>query len=100
MTDSTPKPERRSVGSALAVYTEIAPLVMIALGFAAALPYFLIFDTLSAWCRATSLPLEVIGFFSLVTLVCQAIVMLGSLAKVILSAQGAPIWHDPVRRRV
>ena len=42
---------------------------MIALGFAAALPYFLIFDTLSAWFRASGLALEVIGFFSLVTLV-------------------------------
>jgi PAT family beta-lactamase induction signal transducer AmpG len=60
---------RRSVLSALAVYLERSSLVMIALGFAAALPYFLIFDTLSAWFRAASLPLEVIGFFSLVTLV-------------------------------
>ena len=42
---------------------------MIALGFSAGLPYFLIFDTLSAWLRASGLTLEVIGFFSLVTLV-------------------------------
>ena len=60
---------RRSLGSALAVYTERASLVMIALGFAAALPYFLIFDTLSAWFRASGLSLDVIGFFSLVTLI-------------------------------
>ena len=46
-----------------------ATLVMLALGFSAALPYFLIFDTLSAWLRASGLSLEVIGFFSLVTLV-------------------------------
>jgi PAT family beta-lactamase induction signal transducer AmpG len=32
-------------------------------------PYFLIFDTLSTWLRASGLSLEVIGFFSLVTLV-------------------------------
>jgi PAT family beta-lactamase induction signal transducer AmpG len=63
------RPERRSVFSALAVYTERASLVMIALGFAAALPYYLIFDTLSAWFRAAGLALDVIGFFSLVTLV-------------------------------
>ena len=42
---------------------------MVALGFSGALPYFLVFDTLSAWLRASGLSLEVIGFFSLVTLV-------------------------------
>src|SRR5687768_8112688 len=68
-TDTGPVKDRRNFLSALAVYLERPALVMIALGFAAALPYFLIFDTLSAWFRAASLPLEVIGFFSLVTLV-------------------------------
>ena len=62
-------PRRRTVLSALAVYTERSSLVMVALGFSAGLPYFLIFDTLSAWLRASGLSLEVIGFFSLVTLV-------------------------------
>jgi PAT family beta-lactamase induction signal transducer AmpG len=60
---------RRSMRSALGVYAERPALVMVALGFSAALPYFLIFDTLSAWFRASGLSLEVIGFFSLVTLV-------------------------------
>jgi PAT family beta-lactamase induction signal transducer AmpG len=60
---------RRTILSALRVYTERPALVMIALGFAASLPYFLIFDTLSAWFRAAGLALDVIGFFSLVTLV-------------------------------
>src|SRR5215216_5344314 len=70
MTNDTGKPPGgRSVFSALAVYTERASVVMIALGFAAALPYYLIFDTLSAWFRASGLALDVIGFFSLVTLV-------------------------------
>ena len=55
--------------SALGVYAERPALVMVALGFSAGLPYFLIFDTLSAWLRASGLSLEVIGFFSLVTLV-------------------------------
>jgi MFS transporter, PAT family, beta-lactamase induction signal transducer AmpG len=59
----------RSFRAALAVYTERSALVMVALGFSAALPYFLIFDTLSAWLRASGLSLEVIGFFSLVTLI-------------------------------
>ena len=62
-------PDRRTVLSALGVYTERPALVMVALGFSASLPYFLIFDTLSAWFRAAGLSLEVIGFFSLVTLV-------------------------------
>ncbi|MGH9311065.1 MAG: AmpG family muropeptide MFS transporter [Vicinamibacterales bacterium] len=60
---------QRSVLSALRVYGERPALVMVALGFSAALPYFLVFDTLSAWLRAAGLSLEVIGFFSLVTLV-------------------------------
>jgi PAT family beta-lactamase induction signal transducer AmpG len=51
------------------VYAERPALVMVALGFSAGLPYFLIFDTLSAWLRDSGLSLEVIGFFSLVTLV-------------------------------
>ncbi|HXE81455.1 MAG TPA: MFS transporter [Vicinamibacterales bacterium] len=55
--------------AALRAYTEPAALVMVALGFAAGLPYFLIFDTLSAWLRDAGLSLEVIGFFSLVTLI-------------------------------
>jgi MFS transporter, PAT family, beta-lactamase induction signal transducer AmpG len=68
MTDAPPPPSR-SFRAALAVYTERSSLVMVALGFSAALPYFLVFDTLSAWLRASGLSLEVIGFFSLVTLV-------------------------------
>jgi PAT family beta-lactamase induction signal transducer AmpG len=62
-------PARRTLLSALGVYGERPALVMVALGFSAGLPYFLIFDTLSAWFRASGLSLEVIGFFSLVTLV-------------------------------
>jgi MFS transporter, PAT family, beta-lactamase induction signal transducer AmpG len=67
--DTARAPDKRTVVSALSVYTERPALVMIALGFSAGLPYFLIFDTLSAWLRASGLSLEVIGFFSLVTLI-------------------------------
>ena len=63
------QPPRRTYLGALGVYTERASLVTIALGFSAGLPYFLVFDTLSAWFRASGLSLEVIGFFSLVTLI-------------------------------
>ena len=59
----------RSAREALAVYTERPTLMMMALGFAAGLPFLLIFDTLSAWLRDEGLTLEVIGFFSLATLV-------------------------------
>jgi len=61
--------EGRTVRSAIGVYGERAPLVMVVLGFSAGLPHYLIFDTLSAWLRSAGLSLEVIGFFSLVTLV-------------------------------
>lgn len=53
----------------LAVFMERRTLIMMALGFAAGLPYLLIFDTLSAWLRQEGLSLQVIGFFSLATLV-------------------------------
>ena len=68
-TQAASAPPTRTVLTALRVYTERAPLVTIALGFSAGLPYFLVFDTLSAWFRASGLSLEVIGFFSLVTLI-------------------------------
>jgi len=68
-TETRAAPDRRTILSALGVYAERPALVMVALGFAAGLPYYLIFDTLSAWLRSAGLTLEVIGFFSLVTLV-------------------------------
>ncbi|MBM3776832.1 MAG: AmpG family muropeptide MFS transporter [Acidimicrobiia bacterium] len=62
-------PRPKSLTAALAVYTERPTLVMIALGFAGGLPFYLIFDTLSAWLREDGLNLAVIGYFSLATLV-------------------------------
>ncbi len=61
--------QARSWGAALAVFAERRVLVMLALGFSAGLPFLLVFDTLSAWLRDDGLTLEVIGFFSLATLV-------------------------------
>ncbi len=69
MTSAPHAHPQRSLRESLAVYTERSSVVMVALGFSAGLPYFLIFDTLSAWLRSSGLSLEVIGFFSLVTLV-------------------------------
>ncbi|MEE8439682.1 MAG: MFS transporter, partial [Micropepsaceae bacterium] len=60
---------RPSLRAALAIYAERRVLVMLALGFSAGLPFLLVFDTLSAWLRDDGLTLEVIGFFSLATLV-------------------------------
>jgi PAT family beta-lactamase induction signal transducer AmpG len=54
---------------ALAIYGDRRVLIILALGFASGLPNLLIFDTLSAWLRESGLSLEVIGFFSLATLV-------------------------------
>jgi PAT family beta-lactamase induction signal transducer AmpG len=55
--------------SALGFFTDRRALVMVALGFSAGLPLLLIFDTLSAWLRDAGLSLDVIGVFSLATLV-------------------------------
>ena len=60
--------ERDALG-ALMAFVERRSLVMLALGFSAGLPFLLIFDTLSAWLRVAGLSLEVIGFFSLTTLI-------------------------------
>ncbi len=68
-TNTESAPRRRTFLTALRVYAERPSLVTVALGFSAGLPYFLVFDTLSAWLRASGLSLEVIGFFSLVTLI-------------------------------
>lgn len=50
--------------SAVAVYGQPVVLAMVALGFAAGLPYVLIFSTLSAWLRDVGVARSVIGFFS------------------------------------
>src|SRR5215217_8840177 len=68
-TEDLSAPRRRTFLGALGVYAERPALVMVALGFSAGLASFLVFDTLSAWFRASGLSLEVIGFFSLVTLI-------------------------------
>lgn len=53
---------------ALAVYGERRVLVMLLLGFAAGLPFLLIFDTLSVWLRQSGLTLQTISIFALATL--------------------------------
>jgi PAT family beta-lactamase induction signal transducer AmpG len=68
-TGTAAAPAVRRGPSALSVFTERRGFVMLALGLSSGLPYFLIFDTLSAWLRSSGLSLEVIGFFSLVTLI-------------------------------
>ncbi|MGB5305313.1 MAG: AmpG family muropeptide MFS transporter, partial [Gammaproteobacteria bacterium] len=49
---------------ALSIYSHPRVLVMIFLGFAAGLPFLLVFSTLSAWLRDTDIDLTTIGFFS------------------------------------
>lgn len=66
---SSGKSAERDALGALAAFVERRSLVMLALGFSAGLPFLLIFDTLSAWLRVAGLSLEVIGFFSLTTLI-------------------------------
>ena len=51
-----------------AVYRERSTLTMYGLGFACGLPFWLIYDTLTAWLRDAGLSLDTIAFFSLATL--------------------------------
>ncbi|MGB4248159.1 MAG: MFS transporter [Pseudohongiellaceae bacterium] len=64
----TTEPEKISTWKALAVYGERRVLVMLLLGFAAGLPFLLIFDTLSVWLRQSGLSLQSISIFALATL--------------------------------
>jgi len=66
--DSPSPPKSRGFAAALAVFGERRVAVMLGLGFAAGLPNFLVFDTMSAWLRAAGLSLAVISLFSLATL--------------------------------
>src|SRR5215469_9700553 len=59
---------RRSLLESLSIYLERRALVMLALGFGAGLPNFMIFDTLSGWLRVSGLSLQLISFFSLATI--------------------------------
>lgn len=65
MVDTAPS---RSWRQTLAVYGERSTLTMYGLGFACGLPFWLIYDTLTAWLREASLSLDIIAFFSLATL--------------------------------
>lgn len=58
----------RTWKQSFALYVERRSVVMLGLGFASGLPFWLIFDTLSAWLRTVGLSLNVIAFFSLATL--------------------------------
>lgn len=58
----------RSWRETFAVYGERSTLTMYGLGFACGLPFWLIYDTLTAWLREAGLSLDTIAFFSLATL--------------------------------
>jgi PAT family beta-lactamase induction signal transducer AmpG len=49
---------------ALLVYLRPRVITMLFLGFAAGLPFLLVFSTLSAWLKSAGISLSVIGFFS------------------------------------
>jgi PAT family beta-lactamase induction signal transducer AmpG len=61
---SLKKEGTRSWSEALSIYTQPRVMGMIFLGFAAGLPFLLVFSTLSAWLRDTGVARTTIGFFS------------------------------------
>lgn len=54
--------------AALAAYASPSTLVLLLLGFAAGLPYMLVFSTLSVWLREAGVARETIGYASLIGL--------------------------------
>ncbi|TBV07264.1 AmpG family muropeptide MFS transporter [Phytopseudomonas dryadis] len=59
---------RKSWRDAVAAYSSPSTLVLLLLGFAAGLPYMLVFSTLSVWLREAGVARETIGFASLIGL--------------------------------
>jgi len=59
---------QQSWREALAIYTRPATLALLLLGFAAGLPYMLVFSTLSFWLREAGVTAQTIGFASLIGL--------------------------------
>ncbi|MFC5694024.1 AmpG family muropeptide MFS transporter [Pseudomonas sp. GCM10022186] len=59
---------QRSWRAAIAAYATPATLSLLLLGFAAGLPYMLVFSTLSVWLREAGVSRETIGFASLIGL--------------------------------
>ncbi|UQY35864.1 AmpG family muropeptide MFS transporter [Pseudomonas fulva] len=59
---------RKSWRDAIAAYSSPSTLVLLVLGFAAGLPYMLVFSTLSVWLREAGVARETIGFASLIGL--------------------------------
>ncbi|MDB6049832.1 MAG: ampG [Pseudomonas sp.] len=59
---------RKTWRAALAAYATPSALVMLLLGFAAGLPYMLVFSTLSVWLREAGVARETIGYASLIGL--------------------------------
>lgn len=59
---------RKSWRDALAAYSNPSTLVLLLLGFAAGLPYMLVFSTLSVWLREAGVARDTIGFASLIGL--------------------------------
>lgn len=58
----------KSWRDALAAYASPATLALLLLGFAAGLPYMLVFSTLSVWLREAGIARETIGYASLIGL--------------------------------
>ncbi|WP_205596269.1 MFS transporter [Modicisalibacter sp. 'Wilcox'] len=59
-----PDSPRRSWRQALSVYRRAPVVAMLFLGFAAGLPFLLVFSTLTAWLRDAGVEVAAIGFFS------------------------------------
>lgn len=64
----SPYMTRRTWRDAVAAYASPATLALLLLGFAAGLPYMLVFSTLSVWLREAGVARETIGFASLIGL--------------------------------
>jgi PAT family beta-lactamase induction signal transducer AmpG len=59
---------RKSWRDAISAYSSPSTLVLLLLGFAAGLPYMLVFSTLSVWLREAGVARDTIGFASLIGL--------------------------------
>ena len=67
MSTATAEPKRKSWRESITAYRDKRVLAMLFLGFAAGLPFLLVFGTLSAWLRESGVSRTTIGFLVLTT---------------------------------
>src|SRR5580692_7273311 len=88
-------PRLKGWSAALGVYRQPRVLSMLCLGFSAGLPFYLVFQTLSAWLRQSGINLSTIGMLSWVGIVYSIKILWAP----IVDRVPLPVLHGLLGRR-